>query len=371
MNKMPRLFTVLAALLMLVQACNLPAQDAATEPAATPPIVVEQPAATEDAPPTALPVVQHLVFPATAPNATLFYDAESSGTAPEKRAPYGDSYGINRLERPFLQDMTYIPDLDIRSFSLSQDGEWLYVSIGLIGTDPNNSLGIEYGVEFDIDKDGFGDFVIVAVPPFTSEWTAQNVRVFTDTNNNTSGISPARSDAPFNADGYETMIFDGSLTTNEDPDLAWVRSNAGPNTTVQFAVKQSLIGRVFMFGVFADAGLKDVSMLDYVDRFTEDEAGSPIRNKAQYPLKSLHSFDNTCREAIGFKASGYEPMVCPVELTPTPEPGEPKEPPPSTQIVGCTNPGQYSNQSSCQAAGCSWQPNPAVLIAVVYYCTFP
>ncbi|MCL4275524.1 MAG: hypothetical protein KJZ77_16755 [Anaerolineales bacterium] len=349
-------------LILLVQACTLPDT---SEPMATPirPIQAPTLAPVVELPATSVPVspIQHQVFPASAPNSSLSYDVESVITAPEQRAPFGDSYDINRLERPFLQDMTYIPDLDIRTFGLGRDADWIYVSIGLIGEDPNNSIGIDYGVEFDINNDGYGDFVMVASPPYTDEWTAANVRVYADKNRNTSGLSAVRSDAPFSSDGYETLLFDGSLTTNEDTDMVWVRMNAGPNATVQFAIKQAVIGNVFMYGVFADADLKDISQLDYVDRFTEEDAGSPIKDKRDYPLKALHSFDNTCREAHGFTPTGYEPMLCPKD-SPTPQPKE---------VAGCTNPELYSDQSSCEAAGCAWRINPGVFIAVVYYCTFP
>ena len=42
----------------------------------------------------------------------------------------------------------------------------------------------------------------------------------------------------------------------------------------------------FMYGALADAGLKDVPKLDYVDRFTEAEAGSPVKDKQYYPSSS-------------------------------------------------------------------------------------
>ena len=78
-----------------------------------------------------------------------------------------------------------------------------------------------------------------------------------------------------------------------------------------------------MYGALADANLKDVSKLDYVDRFTEEEAGSPVRDKKYYPLKALFAVDNTCREAHGFNPTGYEPMLCPRETKPTKQPNEP------------------------------------------------
>jgi len=241
----------------------------------------------------------------------VVYDVESSLTAPEKRAPYGDSYDINRLERPFLQDMTYVSDLDIVTYSVSQDADWYYVSIELIGTDPNNSMGINYAVELDTNSDGFGDYIVLAVPTYSTEWSTANVKVFADTNHDTSGLSADKADVPAPSDGYDNLIFDGNGGTGDDPDLAWVRINASGDATVQFAFKKSLAGSRFMYGVLADSGLKDVSKLDYVDRFIESLAGSPVKDKKYYPLNELFAVDNTCRDFFGFKPNGYEPMLCP------------------------------------------------------------
>jgi hypothetical protein len=357
-------FLVFAILILLALACSLPGSTSPTEepviPTNTP---GSEPASQPEPPPAEEEAVghNHVIFPASAPASKVFYDAESSGTAPEKRAPYGDSYDISRLERPFLQDMTYIPDLDVHTFSISQDDEFYYVSIRLIGDNPNNEIGINYAVEMDVNRDGFGDFIVVAEPPYSGEWSAKNVKVYEDTNKDTGGRSAVKSDAPFEGDGYDKLIYDGAGGVGEDPDLAWVRMDAGANATIQFAFKKSLPGNIFMFGVMADAWLKDVSKMDYVDRFTEAQAGSPVRRSAHYPLKEIHSVDNTCWEAVGFKSTGYEPKICPVDQPPTPAPG----------VVGCVNPSQYGDQASCQAAGCIWTINPAVLTLVAYHCVSP
>lgn len=318
MNVRNKLYSLFALLFVVALACNTPmnAVEPAGQPQATEPsLVVDEQEA--ESPSAALPVVSHLQTPSpTTGSGRMVYDAESSGTAGEKRAPYGDSYDVNFLERPFLQDMTYVPDLDIKFFSLNQDDDWYYVSIKTVGFDPNNSLGINFAVEMDMNKDGFGDFIILAQPPYASDWTASNVQVFADQNRNTSGISATKSDAPVSADGYETLIFDAAQGIGDDPDVAWIRMVNDENATVQFAFKKSWAGSVFMLGVLADAGLKDVSQLDYVDRFSEMDAGSPVRSKKYYPLQALHSVDNTCREAFGFSPTGYEPMICPKNLPP-------------------------------------------------------
>jgi hypothetical protein len=361
MKKNNRAAFLFASLILVLLACNLPSSPL-TQPTATENV----PATTEGNPPpveaaTATVAVIHVVNPASAISGSLVYDVDSSGTAPEKRAPYGDSYDINRLERPFLADMTYVSDMDIVNFTVGQDAEWFYVSIKLVGGDPNNSLGIDYGIELDTDHDGFGDYVIVASPAYTDTWDASNVRIFQDTNHDTAGALADKSDAPITTDGYDTQIFHGGIG-DADPDMAWVRLSSSVDKTLDFAFKKSWSGTVFMLGVFSDAGLKDVGKLDYVDRFTETEAGSPIKDKSYYPLKALYAVDNTCQEAYGFAASGYEPKLCP-RVEPTPAPRTPQ--------AGCTDPGSYTDQSSCEAASCAWRQNTGVFIAVIYYCTYP
>jgi hypothetical protein len=305
---------LLLGLLLLIQACGVPPPS--TQPAI--PVSGSTPARL----PTVSTVqtatgasVSHVMQPSDSPPAGQpVYDVESSGTGPEKRAPYGDSYKINRFERPFLQDMSYVPDLDIASYTVSSDQDWYYVSIELIGTDPNNPLGIDYAVELDLDSDGFGDTIIVGRSPFKTQWETGNVQIFADQNHDTGGASSMKSEAPFNGDGYEKMIFNGGAG-DPDPDMAWVRIDAGPAAQVQFAFKKSLGSAHFMLGVLADAGLKDVTKMDYVDRFTASEAGSPVRDNQNYPLQSLFAVDNVCREGVGFKLTGNEPQGCPVDST--------------------------------------------------------
>lgn len=359
--KNKNIFFVLLFILLL--ACNIPGGEVVTES----PLITIVPSALPIAtgatdvpvePPPTVAIIHTQTPSISANSGALVYDVESSGTAQERRAPYGDSYNINRMERPFLQDMTYVSDLDIVTYSVSQDDTWFYVSIKLIGNDPNNSLGINYGVEIDIDHDGFGDYIIWAQPPYTPAWDTANVKIFTDKNHNTAGLSGDKSDAPLNTDGYETQIFNGG-TGDVDPDMAWIRANAGVNATLQFAFKKSWSGAVFMLGVIADAGLKDVTKLDYVDRFKEEDAGSPVKDKKYYPLKALFAVDNTCQEAFGFQPQGYESKLCP--RTPlTPAPGKPP--------VTCLEPGQYSDKGACEAGGCLWKYEPNQLF---YFCAYP
>lgn len=261
--------------------------------------------------PTPTIAIAHSLIPSTSIKAgKLIHDVVSVDTAAENRAPYGDSYNINLFERPFMQDMSYVPDLDIVSYNLSIDEKFYYVSIELVGTNPNNAIGIQYAVELDLDGDGFGDTIIVASPPFNVDWSTDNVQVVQDTNHDTGGLSAEKSDAPVPGDGYDTVVFDGGRGQDDDPDLAWARINAGKYATVQFAFKKAVAENRFMYGVIADAGLRSIADLDYVDRFTEAEAGSPVKNNQYYPLKALYGVDNVCREVQGFTGTGQEPQRC-------------------------------------------------------------
>jgi hypothetical protein len=247
----------------------------------------------------------------------MTHDTPSQGTGPEGRAPYGDSYKFNRLERPFLQeDMRYISDLDIDKFGLSQDESWYYISIILIGSNPNNSLEIYYGVELDLDADGFGDYILWAHPPYTASWDTSSVQIFQDSDHDTGGLRSSHSDAVLNGNGYDRLIFDGEAGANDDPDLAWVRLDEGLPATVQFAFKKSLAGTSFTYGVIADAGLKDISKFDYNDRFTEADAGSSVRDNQYYPLGLLSAVDNSCWEPYDLETT-INAKLCPALVQPT------------------------------------------------------
>ncbi len=323
------LVSLIVVLTLLLSGCNLPSQSvttaepptnapeatptftAAVEPTFTPTLTALPPTPTLISP-TPTRAIAHLFVPSTDVDpGKIISDVTSVDTAQEGRAPYGDAYQINRFERPFTQDMTYIPDVDIASFNLSKDEKFYYVSIELVGTNPNNPLGVNYAVEIDLDADGFGDVIVAARPPYSSEWTAANVIVAQDSNHDVGGLSGERSDAPLPGDGYDEIIFDGATGFGDDPDLAWVRINAGRFATVQFAFKLGLAETRFMLGVLADAGLKDIEQLDYADRFTEEQAGSPVAGDKFYPLKGLFAVDNVCREAYGFTGTKEEPQRCP------------------------------------------------------------
>jgi len=377
-NKIPTPFLFLIAIILIVGlACSLPGIGQQVAPQAppeqavqvvevtstpvepTPTLFSEESNVPEIPTATSTPVITHIDFPINSVDlGAIIYDVESSGTAPEKRAPYGDSYDIYRMERPFTQDMTYIPDMDIVTYNVKLTDDWIYVSIELIGTDPNNEMGIHYGVELDLNGDGFGEYLIWSNPPYMPEWSTDGVQVFQDNNHDTGGLSAELSDAPLDGDGYETKIFDSGV--GDDPDLAWIRAYAGRQASIQFAFKKAMAGSSFLLGVLSDAGLRDVTRMYYNDRFTEVEAGSPEKSEEYYPLKELYAFDNACREAFNFNTTGYEPLLCPRD-EPTPQPRQPG----STPQVGIT-PRVCQQPSYCTGNSYIWHQDTCTCEVILY-----
>jgi hypothetical protein len=302
---------------------------------------------------TPTPLFAHQIMPTllAVADRPVYYDVESAGAAAQKRAPDGDLYDLNRLERPFLQDMTYVPDLDISSFMLGQDADWIYVSISLVGDDPNSRLDIDYGVELDVDHDGFGDYLIWARPPYPVNWSTSPVQIYQDKDHDTGGLNPSTSEVVFKPNGYEKLIFNGG-GVDTDPDMAWMRVNNGVPGSVQFAFKRSWLGSALMLGVLADAGFRDPGQLDYVDRMTIEAAGSPLVDSGYYPLKGLFAVDNVCRAAFGFVPTGTEPQLCPAgEAAPRRTSKPPITPPPPDACqpdLRCPNGWDYG---LCQCIG--------------------
>jgi hypothetical protein len=345
---------VLFIALLLSLSCSLPFA-LSTQPAPLPPpapgyTIAPPPAlgnpipaaAGSATPPALLATImasQHMATPANVgASGKLNYDVDSSSTGPEHRAPYGDSYNINLFERPFTQtDMNYLPQLDIATFQLHEDANWYYVSFDLVGGDMNDPSAINYGVELDTDHDGFGDVLIWAFPPYTPEWLAETVQVYRDTNHDTGGASAEKSDAVYPGNGYDSLIFDRGQ--GSDTDLAWVRANPQVSAAVQFAFKRSLAGNAFMWGVWADSGLRDPAQFNYNDRFTEEQAGSPEKSEKHYPIESIYQVDNTCWTVVGFKPTGYEPHLCPsLEPRPTRQKAAPTAPAQTCVGLSCYGP---------------------------------
>lgn len=337
---------ILAALLFAVTACNRPAGDevnvdqavtqtlqalATIAQATLQPsggggeeVLPTEAAATEAPPadtPTATPTIAHVTIPSGPAGVASFMTDRSSAALASERRAIADNYEINLLERPFTSEvMDYKDYLDITRGELSLNPPFVYITIQLEGSPPAG-VTVDYGAEIDLDLDGHGDWLITGQAPPDSSWTTDGVRACRDANNDVGGPTAMRVDAPNAArDGYEDCVFDSGYGIG--PDEAWIRRDPTHANYVQVAFLFSLIGSdgEFLWGAWADEGLREPAWFDYNDHFTAVEAGSPASTSSEYPIKAVALLDNTCRWGYGFTPVGTEPGACYVPPTATPTP---------------------------------------------------
>ncbi|HET7011383.1 MAG TPA: hypothetical protein VFI11_11465 [Anaerolineales bacterium] len=249
--------------------------------------------------------------------ARFMTDRSSSALAAEHRT-IADDFFNGFFERPLtLPGMEYQPYLDLTRGEISAGGGWIYVVLFLEGSPPAGASA-NYAVEIDLDLNGRGDWWIGGAAPASTTWTTDGVRAYRDANHDIGAANPVRSDAPTTTgDGYETLVFDagGGL----DPDAAWIRLSPINSKQVQIAFKHSLIGSdsEFLWGIWADANPQP-AWFDYNDHFTLEQAGSPLIENSNYPLKELSAVDSSCRWGYDFNPVDNAPGVCRIPATPTP-----------------------------------------------------
>lgn len=307
----------LLILILASVACNIPSTapvetgDQVQESTATVSVVnTEVPLPTS----TAAPIV-HVVSPVSGSfHESTAHDNEESATFEAKDVRFGDAFETNRFERPFtLEDMTYLPYIDIFDFEMTSDANWYYVDVSMIGPDPSTGgASGTYGIEFDLDVDGRAEILLLVENPST-EWSTDRVKVYLDGNGDVGGAQ-SLPDPGFTGDGFETLIFDAGY--GDDADLAWARSEIKTRATVKFAFKKSLLRNynTFMWSVFASKDTVDPGKFYFNDFYTEEAAGSPDKKNDFYPIKEIAAFDNSCRVPTGFQATGLEPLGCNVSI---------------------------------------------------------
>lgn len=345
-----------------VLACNLAAQTTAADSGPTlPPSDTPPPPATSEPPTvevvtpeiteTATPIV-HTNIPGEPPGAARYMTDRSSLPLAQEARSIADDFSNGVFERPFTsQSMEYKPYLDITRGEISASVTWVYVTLFVEG----QALSAEpafYGVEFDLDLDGRGDWLILGAAPPTTEWTTDGVQAYQDTNDDVGALTPVRADPPPQVgDQYETLVFDQGV--GPDPDAAWIRRSPTTPNNIQIALKAGLIGgdNELLWGVWTFSDPQP-SWIDYQDHFTIEQAGSPLIENSNYPLKELALIDSSCRWGFDFTPVGNEPGVCRVPPSPTP-----------TLVCTRTLP-----QNRCEAAGGTWRQDPTILTAVVFYC---
>jgi hypothetical protein len=309
------IYIILLSMTLLLSACFLPSLTTLPTATSVPPGVVIATATSENAAiiPSELPPVSFATLTPTYGT----YPGEPSGILSAVKdetfpSTFGDDFTTNIYERPFQLDNTYRPDADIAASFISMDEVWYYFSTEVVDINPaTKTLDSPVGFEIDFDRDGRGDFLLLATPPFAMNWTTGDVQVYVDTNRDVGNRRPILSDAPpvIKSDGYETvLIANGS---GPYPETAWARQSPSSATTIQIAVLKKLINKdSFLWWAWTDFDLAKAALFDYNDSFTAQEAGSPYAASPYFPLKALFGMDNTCRVAFGFTPVGNEPGLC-------------------------------------------------------------
>ena len=344
-----RIVITLALLAVLAAACGTEAPEAAAadsqatvaalveEKAAQTASAAEAPAAEapadtpEPAPePTAeAPTPEPLLMPDDPPDPErTLEDVNSSYFAYEHKATAGENYLNNLFERPFTSgEMIYQPDLDITTVDQAQDDDFYYFTIRLYGMSmQGGGLNGVYGIEFDRTQTGRGDLLVQVLEP-AFEWSTEGVTVYGDKNRDVGGPKPIQADAGFSGSGYDmTIAIEGDKT-------AFARIDPKDGNAVQLAVSKALLENpeAFLWGAWADNGLKDVTKFDYNDTMGPTAAGSPLKDK-YYPVKDIFNLDNTCRLPVGTGQSGAVPGMCKIGYVPPPKPVESSDGPNCRQV---------------------------------------
>jgi hypothetical protein len=309
--RLPKRFVGMLGLLAIAAlACGLPGASTGSSAAPTEPIIAAGSTSSPAAP------RQAGVAPVGLPDkrADQAGDVNSSVDARKKMVPGGDEFVNGLYERPFNANTmdTYFPYLDIVDAQAYVDDTWGYATITMDGTDANEKLPGKYGVELDLNKDGRGEWLILASNPASTDWTTQGVQAWKDDNSDIGGDVPLVADKnPTGGNGYEKLVFDQGQGSNVDG--AWVRVSASDPNTITLAFKLEMLGGPKSFALGAWAGSADSlnpAKFDFNDQMTHAEAGSPLPTFKVYPLKALSEVDNTCRLAVGFAPTGKEPGLC-------------------------------------------------------------
>jgi len=147
------------------------------------------------------------------------------------------------------------------------------------------------------------------------DWSVENVSVFADKNGDVGGPQPIVADEGFKGSGYDIKV------AMEGDKTAFARISPDEPESIQIAVSRDLLDNPseFLWGAWADNGLKNEGMFDYNDAMGPGEAGSPINTDDNYPLNALYNLDNTCRLPYGFEQMGaIVPGMC-ITQAPAPE----------------------------------------------------
>jgi hypothetical protein len=282
----------------------------------SPPMQIVTPETALPAPSTGTPQPTPLGVPGEPPPGGQTMTDRSSAALAEEARSVGDYFDMNFYERPFSsEEMIYAGYLDLGSRAyLTVSHPWVYVTLSLQEAPPLEAQAV-YAVELDQNRDGRGDWLILAEAPPSEIWTTDGVSVYQDSNDDVGGRIPIQADTQA-GDGYDTIVFEDGQGLGAA--AAWARRGPDNAASIQFAFRFSILGeaRTFIWGVWAAESLPP-EQFDFNDHFSHEEAGSPLINSRFYPLKALALIDNSCRWVFGYVPGSPAPGLCYFN-TPTP-----------------------------------------------------
>jgi hypothetical protein len=285
-----------------------------TQPPAAAPSATAEATELEPAAPEAPTAVAHAGAPGELPEYTglHIFDHNIIDGLGKLRSVIGDQFSHGEFERPYNTDDVHFPYLDIREVTFyDTDPTWMYVVVGMVGTDENNALPARYGLEMDVDLTGKGTWLILVDNPSSTEWTTDSVQVWTDANGDVGGAKPMLTETGAESgDGYETLVFDQG--SGDDPNLAWVRLSPDSPNSFEIAFKKSMLGTSkYLISAWAGTSQLDPALFDINDHMTHEQAGAMNPELPDYfPIKGLSELDNTCRFEVGFAAANVR-GACP------------------------------------------------------------
>jgi hypothetical protein len=358
MNQMNKQFKASVIIIIIAMlACNTTGDAVEVQITQPPTELVTAVSTNTNSTDTPNPIVHQIYPPADllASKTSQAGDQDSSVTAGQRKSNGGDRFTFEQFERPFNANSMdiYFPNLDIINTATFEDDIWIYGTIQVKDRSAVNVSPYRFAMQVDVNADGFGDWLILALNPSSTEWTTDGVEVYFDADSDVGNLTAMRSDKDPSGNGFEQLMFDQGK--GDDPDAAWVRVSPNDTNTVEIVVKRSLLGKpfVYMVNMWTGHGTLDPSMFDYSDHYTHEQAGaSDPEYPFFYPIKGVYELDNSCRIAVGFQPTGNEPGLCFIpKVVPPAEPGSPS----CVEYGGsCSSASQCCNGVPCTGGLCRY-----------------
>jgi len=224
---------------------------------------------------------------------------------------WADTWFANQYERPFTAyEMVYQPHLDIQEARIRPAGDRTVFEIQAVA--PPSGQRVYISLEIDTDLDNRPDLLFLTRAVEDTAWDDQMITVLVDANRDVGGNRPRLAEPHEDSwNGFEDFyVADGSI--------AFVRRSPDSDSVYQIAIFNELfVGDQFVWRVWLEGEIFQPGWVEYNDRISLQEAGSPYLYSPNYPLKNLASLDNTCLHFYGGETNQPQAGFCGtmIELT--------------------------------------------------------